>query len=176
MDVRFIAPDLAKLDELKREAIAVPMFEDERPLRGALGLIDWRMGGFMSKLILRGRLSGAMGETLLVPVRPRLSFEKVFVFGVGKREDCTEEVFASTVERMLTTLTRARVRLPVMGLPGRAFDLIAPDIAMETLLRIAQRHPDIDEITLVEGPEAERWMSPVIEREKRRARASFAGA
>jgi len=171
MDVRFVVSDLRRLDALKMEALSVPVFEDERPLRGAPGLVDWRMCGLVSRLILRGRLRGTPGETMLVAARPRLTFEKLFLFGVGKREVFDETLFRDAVERMLATLTRARVRASVLVLPGRSGDRIVPVRAMEMFLEIAQRHPEHDEVTLVEDPDAQKAMTPVVERERRRARA-----
>lgn len=175
MDFRFVAPDLRRLDALKMEALSVPVFEDERPLRGAPGLVDWRMCGLVSRLILRGRLRGTAGETVLVAARPRLTFEKLFLFGVGKRDAFDESVFRGTVERMLETLTRARVRASVLVLPGRPGDRIPAVRAMEIFLEIAQHHSEHDEVTLVEDAEAQKAMTPVVERARRRARA-IAGA
>src|SRR5688572_11813098 len=157
------------------EALSVPVFEDERPLRGAPGLVDWRLCGLISRLILRGRLRGTTGETVLVAARPRLTFEKLFLFGLGKRDAFDEAVFRAAVERMLGTLTRARVRASVLVLPGRATERIAAVRAMEIFLEIAQKHPEHDEVTLVEDAEAQKAMGPVVERERRRARAT-AGA
>ena len=172
MEVRFVAPDLRRLDALKLEAISIPFFEDERPLVGALGLVDWRLCGTISKLILRGRVTGRAGETVLVPARPRLTFEKLFLFGVGPRQELSESAFDATLGRMLTTLTRARVRASVLVLPGRASGLVPPDRAMERFLAVASAHPEHDEVTLVEDAEAQRAMAPIVERERRRARAS----
>ena len=171
MDVRFVASDLRRLDALKMEALSVPVFEDERPLRGTPGLVDWRMCGLVSRLILRGRLRGTAGETMLIAARPRLTFEKLFLFGVGKRDALDDAVFGAAVERMLATLTLARVRASVLVLPGRSGDRIAPVRAMEMFLEIAQRHPEHDEVTLVEDAEGQKAMGPVVERERRRARA-----
>jgi hypothetical protein len=42
---------------------------------------------------------------------------------------------------------------------------------MEMFLEIAQRHPEHDEVTLVEDADAQKAMGPVVERERRRARA-----
>jgi len=119
VDVAFVTPDLRRLDELKSEALALSFFEDERPLRGALGLVDWRMCGQISRLLLRGRASGAFGEAVLVPTRPRLPFEKLFLFGAGRIGELDEARFEAVVGRMLETLDRARVRASVVALPGR---------------------------------------------------------
>lgn len=166
-----MAPDLRRLDELKTEAIALPFFEDERPLRGALGLVDWRLCGQISRLLVRGRARGALAETVLIPTRPRLAFEKLFLFGAGTSTELDERRFLRVVERMLETLDRARVRASVLALPGRALDRIAAQRAMELFLAQAAAHPEQDQVTLIEDHDAQRAMTPVVEREKRRQRA-----
>ena len=171
MDVRFVQPDLRRLDELRSEALSLPFFADERPLRGALGLVDWRLAGEISRLILRGRISGALGERVLVPARPKLPFEKLFLFGVGERAAFDEAVFESAVEGVLDTLGKARVRASVCALPGRALGLVEPERAMEMFLRVSGLDPEQDEITLVEDAEAQKAMVPIVERERRKARA-----
>jgi len=174
VDVHFVPPDLRRLDALKSEALCVPFFADERPLRGALGLVDWRLCGLLSRLIMGSRVSGAQGETVLVPARPKLTVEKLLLFGIGPLGAFDEQVFTVGVSHMLTTLTRARVRASVVVLPGRALGLIAPVRAMEIFLRVASGTEEHDEITLVEDAEAQRAMEPVVERERRRARAVVA--
>lgn len=171
MEVRFVPPDLRKLDALRSEAMSVPFFEDERPLRGALGLVDWRTCGRVSRLILRGRLRGAAGENTLIPIRPELPFEKLFLFGLGPRASFDLEAFDRAVLRMLETLARARVRASVFVLPGRALDLIEPQAAIARFLDLAHDNLDHDEVVLVEGPEAQKAMMPLVERARRRARA-----
>lgn len=170
MDVRFVLPDLRRIDELKSEALALVFFEDERPLRGPLGLVDWRLCGQLSRLLLRGRARGSVGEAVLVPTRPRLPFEKLFLFGGGPRAELDEARFAEVLERVLATFDRARVRASVVGLPARG-DRIAPERAMQIFLALAAAHPEQDQVTLIEDAEAQRAMAPVVERERRRVRA-----
>lgn len=170
MEVHFVAPDLRRFDLLKAEAISIPVFSDERPPRGPLGLLDWRLCGRVSKLIQRGQLTGERGEIVLVPARPRLTFEKLFLFGVGPRSEFDPALFEATVERMLATLTGVRVRASVLVLPGRN-GLIGAADAMERFLRIASAHSDHDDVILVEDADAQKAMEPVVESEKRRARA-----
>lgn len=175
MEIRFVRADLRRLDELKGEALALTFFEDERPLRGALGLIDWRLCGRISRTLLRGRATGALGERLLLPVRPRLSFQKLFLFGAGPKEKLDHAVVSDVIENMLTTLDRAKVRTCVMALPGRSLDLVEPATAMRILLGRVAHHPDQDQVTLIESPEAEKAMRPVVERQRRRERAELEG-
>lgn len=174
MDVHFVPADLRRFDALRSEALAIPFFEDERPLAGALGLVDWRLSGFLSRLILRGRISGRAGESVLLPARPRLSFEKLFLYGLGPRSDFDERVLRDATSRMLGALSKARVRASVLVLPGRVLGLVSPVRAMEVFLEVAAAHPEHDDVTLVEESEAQRAMEPVVERERRRARAYVA--
>ncbi|MDH3842567.1 MAG: hypothetical protein OES69_01410, partial [Myxococcales bacterium] len=58
----FIPPEQSSMDELQTELILLPFFEDERPLRGAAGLIDWRLCGALSRRLAGGDLRGSFGE------------------------------------------------------------------------------------------------------------------
>jgi len=168
-----VLPALRRMDELRCEAIAIPLFEDERPLRGPGGLLDWRLSGMLSQLVLRGRVSGAAGETVLIPARPKLPFEKLFLFGLGPSTEFDASLFDATVERMLAALTAVRVRASALVLPGRSLARIEPVDAMEHFLAVAAGHPEHDEITLVESADAQKMMAPIVEKARRRARASF---
>lgn len=171
MDVHFVIPDLRRLDALQCEALAIGFFEDERPARGALGLLDWRMCGAVSRLLTGGRLTGEPGERMLLPTYKRFPFEKLFLFGLGSRADFDAKVFVEVTRDMLATLTRAGVRSAAVGLPGRANDLIEPREAMEKFLDVAEVDGDQDEVTLVESLEAQKTMTVIMEQAKRRARA-----
>ena len=171
MDIRFVPPELRRLDKLKCEALALAFFEDDRPLVGTAGLVDWRMGGALSKLLLRGRISGARGEVVLMPPRPRLPLHKLFLFGLGARSRFDDAAQREAIELVLSTLGRAKVRTSAIVLPGRAEHLAQPGPSMAAFLEVAAGHPDHDEVTLVDTPDAQREMEPVLEQERRRARS-----
>lgn len=175
MDIHFVDPEIRQLDRLRNEALSLPFFSDERPLRGVLGLVDWRMHGRISRLILDGRISGQRDEITLIASRPRLTFEKVILFGLGRSEEFTMDVYDRTTARILETLTRARVRASAIVLPGRSTGSIAPTPAMERFLSIAAGHTEHDDVTLLETADAQKQMTPIVERERRRARASVVG-
>ena len=58
----FIASASQSLDQLQTELMVLPFFSDERPLRGATGLIDWRLCGTLSRKLMAGYLDGRFGE------------------------------------------------------------------------------------------------------------------
>ncbi|MET0390646.1 MAG: M17 family peptidase N-terminal domain-containing protein [Polyangiales bacterium] len=175
MHVRFAAPDWKSLDVLHSEAILAPFFSDERPLTGALGLIDWRLCGFVSRLIQRGVVQGSFGETVLVPLRPRFASDKLFLFGLGPRESFAAAQQQSVTERMLDVGVNARVRAMALVLPGRNTQHVSAPEAIESFVRASanrKSRAEPDEIVLIETPEAQKEMSPILQRERRRARAA----
>ena len=173
MEVHFVPPDLRRLDQLRSEALALPFFADVRPLRGALGLIDWRLGGAVSRVLLRGHAEGALGERVLMPTARRMPAPKLLLFGAGPVDALEEARFEEVVEHMLGALDAARVRSAVLALPGRMVGRVAPEVAMERFLRCAAAHPEQDEAYLIEDFAAQRAMQPVALRERRRARAEL---
>ena len=87
MHMRFAAPEQRPIDALRSEALVLPLSLDERPLCGALGLVDWRLCGFLSRLVQSETIVGHPRETLLVPGRPKLELSKLIVIGMGARAE-----------------------------------------------------------------------------------------
>jgi hypothetical protein len=170
LDIRFVAPEWASLDRLRSEAVCTPFFEEERPLEGALGLFDWRMSGAVSALIANGTIRGSRGEKALLPARPKLPFDKLFLFGLGSRADFSETAAREATRLVFETLAAARVRASTCVLPGRTLPLIGAARSMEILLEVLAEHPEQDEVTIIEHTEAQKTMAPVLERQKLRAR------
>jgi hypothetical protein len=173
MYIRFSVPELKQIDALRCEALALPLFSDERPLRGALGLVDWRMCGFISRLRSDERLLGTAQETVLIPARPKLSMDKLFLFGLGVESAFDTAQVRPAIEHMRDTRARARVRTTALCLPGRATGCVAPEKAMEAFIAATAKRTEHDELILLEPHEAQREMASVIERERRRARAQL---
>ncbi|RLB55022.1 MAG: hypothetical protein DRJ42_07470 [Deltaproteobacteria bacterium] len=172
MEVRFVSADLRRFDEVRAEALALPLFLDARPTQGALGLVDWRLVGRVSDAVRRGRFKGAVGEHLLISGRPKLPFDKLFIYGAGAAEDFTEEAYRAATEGLFCALARAKVRTSVCLLPGREGGEIEPRRAMELLVQVlGEDPPNHDEVILVEDGDAPREMAPVIEQARRRVRA-----
>lgn len=171
MDIHFVPPALRRLDELKTEGLALSIFSDVRPLTGALVLADWRLCGLVSRLLLEGQFEGRLGERVLIPTRPRMTFDKLFLFGAGPLGELDEARFVEVVDHMFATLSRARVRAFALGLPGRSLERPSAVRAMELFLERAAEHADHDRVILIEAPAAQRVMLPVLERERRRMRA-----
>jgi hypothetical protein len=154
VELRFVLPSLARLDEIDAELLFAPVFEDERPVHGVAGLCDWRLGGRVARILETGFFGGELGDVLLVPGRPKTTFDKVCLFGAGPTETFGEATYQRVVGRMLKTMTDLRARGGVVELPGRRQRRIAPERAAAIVLDLAASvAPEIDVWVLVEDGE-----------------------
>ncbi len=170
MDFRFVAPSLRSLDATGAELLACAVWQDERPMRGVAGPLDWRLAGTLSQLLRRDLLTGALGEVIFVPGRPRLAFEKLLVFGLGPRSGFGDGTFRGVVSHMLRALEGLRVRRAVVELPGRGDGLVEPERACELVLECVGESQAHDAWWLVEPPDAQRRISERALDERRRSR------
>jgi hypothetical protein len=137
--------DLARWDESKRDALVLPVFKDDRPLRGAAGLADWRMCGRLSRLVKANKANGDAGETLMLPPGRRLKFSRLMWFGLGDAKGYSDERFRKDVKWIVDVVTKAGVKDWALQMPGRASGVIGARRAIEIVL---------DEDILVDQPVA----------------------
>jgi hypothetical protein len=171
MELRFVPPDLHAIDDITAEVIACAIWEDERPLRGLAGLLDWRLSGRVSRLARTEFIRGEIGQLLCMQGRPRLPFDKVLVVGCGPRETFGDDAFRVAAGALLRTMEGLKIPRAVVELPGRAGDRIAPDRAAEILLEAARDSAAHDAWFLVETPEAQAKITARGRDERRRVRA-----
>ncbi len=134
MGISVITLDLAKWEEASRDALVLPVFRDDRPLRGAAGLVDWRLCGRLSRLMRSGKASGNAGETLLLPASRRLRFARILWFGLGDAKGYNEERARKDL-RWISEVTAAAGAADVtMQLPGRSMGLLGARRAVELVL------------------------------------------
>jgi hypothetical protein len=92
------------------------IWQDERPLRGIAARADWRLNGFLSRLLQDERFRGDRGDWLLVPSQGRLPWSHLFLVGMGKRTELTEQHARKSMESVATKVAMA-------GIHGLAIDL-----------------------------------------------------
>ena len=66
------------------DVVVTGFFIDERPLGGSAGLIDWRLNGMLSRLLIEKKLSGGWKETTLIPSQGRLMSRMILLLGLGE--------------------------------------------------------------------------------------------
>jgi hypothetical protein len=114
-----LAPSLEALDELFGfDAVCSLLTEEDRPFTGALGFLDWRLCGALSRVVTSGFFTCAPGERLLVPTDGRVPPGKVFVVGLGKLSTVTAMGLEHALGQAAQMLGKAGVESVALTLPA----------------------------------------------------------
>jgi hypothetical protein len=138
--VRIASGDPRGLDELKVDALLLPLFQAKAQPMAVAGYADWRLSGRIAKLLLKERFRGAVGETLLMPTNGRTGPSRVFLFGLGEPRDIAEMELSALAKKMATTLAQAAVKSVAVAapeLPGR----LAPPRTVREERRDSRQQP-----------------------------------
>lgn len=110
---------LEALDSLQEvDSLCLFIAEDERPLRGAAGFLDWRLCGGLSRVLRQRFFTGTAGEQLLFPIDGRVPAQRVFVLGLGKSSRVSAEQLGKVFTQAARMLNKAAVSGVAMELPG----------------------------------------------------------
>jgi hypothetical protein len=146
-------------------ALALPLFSDERPLRGAAGLADWRLSGRLSRLIVAGRFTAASGESLLMPpAGARLPFARLLLFGLGPASSFADAGFRVAAAALRRVLVRAGLASYAIQLPGRGSERVSARRALELWQDIARQDGHGGQVTLIETPAAQKEIADLLRR------------
>ena len=111
---------LDALDPLPVDTVCLFVSEDERPLSGAAGFVDWRLCGQLSRLLVDGFFRGVRGESLLLPSNGRIGAPRLVVLGLGPGGEALHPgVLRTALSQAADVLNRARVDSVALELPGR---------------------------------------------------------
>ncbi len=100
------------------ELLVTGFFQDERPLKGTCGLIDWRLNGTISHLVKDGRISGDWQETTLIPSQGRVIPPLILFLGLGKIRDYSTLRLRDLFPRLFDTLRNLRSSKVCLSFPS----------------------------------------------------------
>jgi cytosol aminopeptidase family protein len=92
------------LDEIETQLALILAYQDVRPLRGQAGMVDWRLNGQLSELILNNRFSANLGEALLMPSKGRIPSKELMILGLGRQQDINDKDVPRFVSLILDKL------------------------------------------------------------------------
>ena len=75
------------VDVQECEILVTGLFEDERPLKGSCGWIDWRLNGKLSHFLADKKFTGTWKETTLIPSEGRVTPTVILLVGLGRVRD-----------------------------------------------------------------------------------------
>jgi len=159
----FVSAAPQSLDELQTEIFVLPFFSDERPLRGAAGLIDWRLCGALSRKIMAGHLDGHFGEKALVSARPKLKSEGLLLVGLGASAAFDTGVAERACSLIAEALTDAKVSTAALALPGRSMGLLPALDSMQLWLAASPRDGELEEVSIIERAEEHRALDSLFD-------------
>ena len=94
-------------DCLPGESVVALYFSDQRPLDGPAALLDWRLDGQLTKMLIDGEVQGRAGEHVMLQSNGKLKADWVLFVGGGKWYGLCEETHASLVRHMLSVARQA---------------------------------------------------------------------
>jgi hypothetical protein len=121
--VTTLEPSLEAIDALSGvDAVCLVVTDDDRPLQGAAGFLDWRMCGGLSRVLLQGFFRGDRGEQLLMPTKGGVPAGRLFAIGAGNSKTLDESTFGLLLENAALMLKKAGVTSVALSLPRCPLD------------------------------------------------------
>ena len=176
MKVSLVRPDLHQIDQLTVDTMALPVFEDQRPPLGLTGLVDWRLCGKVSSLLISGQLSGRFREAAMMPGYDRFPASRLVAFGLGDSREFTQARAREAVWFMADSLRLLRTTAFVTTLPGSISNTVPARAGMEMLLEELSRVFSTEEsfqmldVNVVEPQGSHRELNDMISSAMRRLR------
>lgn len=96
-------------DKLQTQCAVVTTFADQKPFQGNAALLDWRLNGRLSQIVMRSRFGAEFKEVLLMPSEGRLQSKAVLVFGLGARNQFNESSVGNFIHFFLDSIARQKI-------------------------------------------------------------------
>lgn len=100
------------------DSLCLFVAEDERPLKGAAGWVDWRLCGALSRVLMDGFFVGAEADSLLLPTSGKFPMPRVFVIGLGQSKRLNPDALGRVLAKATEVLKRANAEAIAIELPG----------------------------------------------------------
>ncbi len=114
------------------DALCLFVAEDDRPLPGTAGYVDWRLCGTLSRVLKAGFFTGVKDDWLLLPSDGRLPFPRIFAVGLGSRKTLNAQMLGEALAGAAKVLAKAKVASVVLEIPsGSALDEAAQAAALK---------------------------------------------
>jgi len=94
-------------DRLEAESVVAFYFSDKKLLEGPAALLDWRLDGQLTRMLLSGDVLGKAGEHVMLQNNGKLKSDWVLFVGGGQWAGLSEETHASLIRHMLKVASQA---------------------------------------------------------------------
>ena len=94
-------------DRLEAESVVAFYFSDKKLLEGPAALLDWRLDGQLTRMLLSGDVLGKAGEHVMLQNNGKLKSDWELFVGGGQWAGLSEETHASLIRHMLKVASQA---------------------------------------------------------------------
>ncbi len=119
-------------DRMEGEVAVVFFFEDDRPLHGAASLLDWRLNGRMTELLLSGAVTGRLGDVVVFRNNGKLDADWALLMGGGKRERLSVALWERLLKKAIKVCQKAGFERVAFSLDSQA------DVPMSQIRKVAE--------------------------------------
>jgi hypothetical protein len=162
VEVYLLPLDLPRWDQAPGgDLFVVPVWSDVRPLRGAAGLLDWRLNGRLSQCLRDERFTGEPAERLLLPTR-RIPWRAILALGLGSARDFDDDRFRGALDTAFTVMRGLGLSTMATALPGRETGRIDPERAATLFREAAHNRDHVSALTLLDTSPALKIMGEVL--------------
>jgi hypothetical protein len=105
------------IDLQECDVLVTGFFQDERPLRGSSGWMDWRLNGMLSRFLIEKRLTGDWQETTLIPSQRRVLPRMILLLGLGRVREYSYLRLRELSPFLLETLKKLNTSNVCLSLP-----------------------------------------------------------
>ena len=119
--------------ETSKSSCLVVGVTDKRKLTDSAQQLDTLSNGFISTVLRRGDITGAIGDSLMLHDVSGLKTERVLLVGCGKISEMTHQRFTNIVTHTSSTLSKANIKSAVISLA----DLACKNLSNAMQIRLA---------------------------------------
>lgn len=94
-------------DKMEGEVAVAFFFEDDRPLKGAAALLDWRLNGHLTSQLINHAVSGAPRDLLLIQNNGKLDSDWAMLIGGGQRKKLSTTVWTRLLSKTFKACSQA---------------------------------------------------------------------
>ena len=132
-----------RITKIEDKVIVAGFFSDVRPLKGLAGEIDWLFNGQISKLILDGKLTGQIDDSLLL-YSNRLRTRNVLLLGMGKSERFDSSAVKNTAKLLANKLSAMNIKNFTTEIFGTGCSNLEGSDVFKLMLSEFKKFDDID--------------------------------
>jgi hypothetical protein len=118
-------------DALTGESVVALYFSDQKPVEGPAALLDWRLDGQLTKMLIDGQVQGRAGEHVMLQNNGKLKADWILFVGGGKWHGLCQETHASLIRHMLSVARQAGFK--DVALSFMPHQEVAPDVLQQQI-------------------------------------------